>query len=151
MILYSIGYKIDDFIYNYTRKDAKTRDFLYLCGKFVCIMAEKTKLSQQIKLLRKQYGLTQEDLSYKSGVGLRFVRDMEQGKKTLRMDKVNTVLALFGKELGVVEQERGGDKPWFTDVAQKWYDFIDASFLPTELKEKYKNEIQTNLGKLQQK
>jgi len=54
--------------------------------------------------------LTQEDLSYKSGVGLRFVRDMEQGKKTLRMDKVNTVLALFGKELGVVEQERGGDE-----------------------------------------
>lgn len=75
------------------------------------IMAEKTRLSQQIKLLRKQYGLTQEDLSYKSGVGLRFVRDMEQGKKTLRMDKVNTVLALFGKELGVVEQERGGDMP----------------------------------------
>ena len=74
------------------------------------IMAEKTKLSQQVKALRKQYGLTQEDLAYKSGVGLRFVRDMEQGKKTLRMDKVNTVLALFGKELGVVEQEKGGDE-----------------------------------------
>ena len=74
-------------------------------------MAEKTRLSQQVKALRKQYGLTQEDLSYKSGVGLRFVRDLEQGKKTLRMDKVNTVLALFGKELGVVEQARGGDKP----------------------------------------
>ena len=73
-------------------------------------MAEKGKLSQQVKALRKQYGLTQEDLSYKSGVGLRFVRDMEQGKKTLRMDKVNAVLALFGKELGVVEQERGGDE-----------------------------------------
>ena len=73
-------------------------------------MAEKGKLSQQVKALRKQYGLTQEDLAYKSGVGLRFVRDMEQGKKTLRMDKVNAVLALFGKELGVVEQERGGDE-----------------------------------------
>ena len=74
-----------------------------------CIfMTERSRLSQQVKALRKQYGLTQEDLSYKSGVGLRFVRDMEQGKKTLRMDKVNTVLALFGKELGVVEQERGG-------------------------------------------
>ena len=74
-----------------------------------CIfMIERSRLSQQVKALRKQYGLTQEDLSYKSGVGLRFVRDMEQGKKTLRMDKVNTVLALFGKELGVVEQERGG-------------------------------------------
>lgn len=43
------------------------------------------------------------------GVGLRFVRDLEQGKKTLRMDKVNAVLALFGKELGIVEQPRGGE------------------------------------------
>ena len=73
-------------------------------------MTEKSRLSQQVKLLRKQYGLTQEDLSFKSGVGLRFIRDMEQGKKTLRMDKVNTVLALFVKELGVVDQERGGDE-----------------------------------------
>ena len=63
-----------------------------------------------MKLLRKQYGLTQEDLSYKSGVGLRFIRDLEQGKKTLRMDKVNTVLALFGKELGVIEQEKGDNE-----------------------------------------
>lgn len=75
------------------------------------MMAEKNRLSQQVKALRKQYGLTQEDLSYKSGVGLRLVRDLEQGKKTLRMDKVNTVLSLFGKELGVVEQEREGDEP----------------------------------------
>lgn len=71
-------------------------------------MTEKSRLSQQVKALRKQYKLTQRDLSYKSGVGLRFIRDMEQGKKTLRMDKVNTVLALFGKELGIVEQQRGG-------------------------------------------
>ena len=71
------------------------------------VMAEKSRLSQQVKALRKQYGLTQEDLSYKSGVGLRFVRDLEQGKKSLRMDKTNAVLALFGKELGVVEQQRG--------------------------------------------
>ena len=72
-------------------------------------MDNKGRLSQQVKALRKQYGLTQEDLSYKSGVGLRFVRDLEQGKKTLRMDKVNTVLALFGKELGIVEQEKGDE------------------------------------------
>ncbi len=70
-------------------------------------MDDRGRLSQEVKVLRKQYGLTQEDLSYKSGVGLRFVRDLEQGKKTLRMDKVNAVLALFGKELGVVEQQRG--------------------------------------------
>lgn len=71
-------------------------------------MTEPNKLSQYVKTMRKQYGLTQEDLSAKSGVGIRFVRDLEQGKKTLRMDKVNCVLALFGSELGVIRQEKGG-------------------------------------------
>ncbi len=47
----------------------------------------------------KEYGLTQVDLSQKSGVGLRFVRELEQGKETLRLDKVNQVLALFGAEM----------------------------------------------------
>lgn len=74
----------------------------------VIAMTEPNKLSQYVKTMRKQYGLTQEDLSAKSGVGIRFVRDLEQGKKTLRMDKVNCVLALFGSELGVVRQEKGG-------------------------------------------
>ncbi len=69
-------------------------------------MKPLTKLSQYIKSMRKRYNLTQEDLSMKSGVGLRFVRDLEQGKKTLRMDKVNQVLRLFNTELGVVEMER---------------------------------------------
>lgn len=58
-----------------------------------------TNLSQYIKKLRKQYRLTQEDLAEKAGVGLRFVRDLEQGKTTLRMDKVNQVLSLFGADL----------------------------------------------------
>ena len=52
------------------------------------------------------YHLTQRELSEKSGVGLRFVRDLEQGKPTLRMDKVNQVLAMFGAELGPVDLER---------------------------------------------
>lgn len=49
-------------------------------------------LSITVKMLRKQYNLTQEELSLKSGVGLRFVRDLEQGKETLRLDKVNQLL-----------------------------------------------------------
>ena len=65
-----------------------------------------TKLSAYIKEQRRVYSLTQEDLARKSGVGLRFVRDLEQGKSTLRMDKVNQLLALFGQELGPVQQER---------------------------------------------
>ena len=70
----------------------------------------ENRLSLQVKALCKQYGLTQEELSYKSGVGLRFIRDLEQGKNSLRMDKVNTVLAMFGKELGMVDQQRGGEQ-----------------------------------------
>ena len=56
--------------------------------------------------MRKQCKLTQVDLADKSGVGLRFVREMEQGKQTLRLDKVNQVLALFGKEMGPVDAPR---------------------------------------------
>ena len=58
-----------------------------------------TRLAQYIKAKRKEFGLTQVDLSQKSGVGLRCVREMEQGKETLRLDKVNQVLALFGAEM----------------------------------------------------
>lgn len=59
-------------------------------------------LSDYLKKKRKSLHLTQEDLASKAGVGLRVVREMEQGKPTLRMDKVNQVLLLFGAELGVV-------------------------------------------------
>ena len=65
----------------------------------------KSFLSATLMNLRKEYGLTQQDLSYKSGVGLNFVRQLEQGKPTLRMDKVNQVLALFGYELAPVRTE----------------------------------------------
>lgn len=56
-------------------------------------------LSTTVKMLRKQYNLTQEDLSLKSGVGLRFVRDLEQGKESLRLDKVNQLLNFFNYEM----------------------------------------------------
>lgn len=63
-------------------------------------------LATFVKAKRKQFGLTQEELSLKSGVGLRFVRELEQGKETLRMDKVNQVLGMFGATLGPVERDR---------------------------------------------
>lgn len=56
-------------------------------------------LSETVKALRKQYGMTQEDLCLKSGVGLRFVRDLEQGKQSLRLDKVNQLLDFFNYEM----------------------------------------------------
>ena len=61
-----------------------------------------TSLSDFVKERRKQLNLTQIYLAEKSGVGLRFVRELEQGKQTLRMDKINQVLALFGHEVGAV-------------------------------------------------
>ncbi|MBD9259707.1 helix-turn-helix transcriptional regulator [Prevotella copri] len=59
-------------------------------------------LSSYVKEMRKQFGLTQVDLAAKAGVGLRFVRELEQGKETLRLDKVNQVLLLFGQEVGPI-------------------------------------------------
>ena len=67
---------------------------------------EYITLPEYVKQMRKQYRLTQVDLSEKSGVGLRFVRELEQGKQTLRMDKVNQVLSLFGSELAPVPMDR---------------------------------------------
>lgn len=58
-----------------------------------------TLLSRTIKAKRKENGLTQEDLSLKSGLGLRLIREIEQGKTSMRMDKVNQLLTLFGMEL----------------------------------------------------
>jgi uncharacterized protein len=55
-----------------------------------------------VKEKRKQLGLTQQQLAEKAGVGLRFLRELEQGKNTLRIDKVNQVLKLFGYEMGPV-------------------------------------------------
>jgi y4mF family transcriptional regulator len=67
---------------------------------------EQLSLSVYVKNMRKQYKLTQIELSEKSGVGLRFVRELERGKQTLRLDKVNQVLSLFGAEVGVVPINR---------------------------------------------
>ncbi len=70
-------------------------------------MEEKTlSLSEFVKFRRKAVKITQKVMSEKAGVGLRFVRELEQGKKTLKVDKVNEVLNLFGYELGPVEKDR---------------------------------------------
>jgi y4mF family transcriptional regulator len=58
-------------------------------------------LGAEIAKLRKAAGLTQRELAKRAGVGLRFVRDLEQGKPTVRLDKVQQVLDLFGRRLDV--------------------------------------------------
>lgn len=62
-------------------------------------------LAKFVKTKRRLVQLTQPELAEKAGVGLRFIRDLEQGKPTLRMDKVNQVLHLFGYEVGPIQMK----------------------------------------------
>ena len=153
---------------------------------------EQTTLSKYVKAMRKQYNLTQVELSEKSGVGLRLVRELEQGKQTLRLDKVNQILNLFGSEVGVVPLSKT-DEQWnrllyfcvaltlngkkrkikkadfvtsmqasgledkvvnnifakFVKAKEKWFEFIDLSFLPDEMKEAFKAIIAEKLSLLE--
>lgn len=77
--LYLIGYKINN----------KTEH------KEIIAM---NRIAQFVKEHRKAAGLTQEEFAMRSGLGLRFVRELEQGKETVRMDKVNIALAMFDYE-----------------------------------------------------
>lgn len=60
---------------------------------------EHMNIGEYIQAKRKLHGLTQVELAERSGVGVRFVRELERGKPTVQLDKVNQVLALFGEEL----------------------------------------------------
>ena len=62
-------------------------------------MTDSKQIANFVKYNRDKLGLKQEELAEKAGVGLRFIRDLEQGKNTLRIDKVNQVLSLFGYQL----------------------------------------------------
>ena len=55
-------------------------------------------IGKYVKAERKKLGLTQEEFALRAGLGLRFVRDLEQGKETVRLDKVNQALQMFGME-----------------------------------------------------
>ena len=57
-----------------------------------------------VKEKRKKLNLTQIELAEKAGVGIRFIRELEQGKETLQLNKINQVLYLFGHEAGPVKK-----------------------------------------------
>lgn len=63
------------------------------------------KINEEVIRLRKEHGLTQVECAKRACVGLRFLKELEQGKKTVRIDKVNCVLELFGKKIGVIDEE----------------------------------------------
>lgn len=56
------------------------------------------KIAKYIKQKRKELGMTQEEFAIRCGLGIRFVRELEQGKETVRLDKVNVALAMFDME-----------------------------------------------------
>ena len=56
------------------------------------------KIAEFIKENRRAAGLTQAEFAMRAGLGLRFIRELEQGKETVRMDKVNAALAMFDME-----------------------------------------------------
>jgi len=64
----------------------------------------------QIKSLRKKLGLTQVDFAKRAGVGLRFLRKLEDGRPTVRLDKVNQVLDFLGVHLKIERNENIGSK-----------------------------------------
>ena len=61
-------------------------------------------IAEFVKRERKRVGLTQEEFAIRSGLGLRFIRELEQGKESCRMDKVNQALSMFGSCLGVIKK-----------------------------------------------
>ena len=68
-------------------------------------------IGKTIQELRKRSGLTQVEFSKRVGVGLRFVRDLEQGKASVRLDKVNQVLEFLGHRLEVVSNRESKHAP----------------------------------------
>ncbi len=68
------------------------------------------ELTRFVKEKRKAVNLTQPELAEKAGVGLRFIRELKQGKQSLRLDKVNQVLRLFGYEVGAVAAKQESEQ-----------------------------------------
>lgn len=65
------------------------------------LLSELPKLSAFARKRREQLGYTQEQLAFRSGLNLRFIREFELGKKTARLDKVIQLLEFLGAELKV--------------------------------------------------
>jgi y4mF family transcriptional regulator len=76
------------------------------CKVLKTVEPEHISIGDFLRLKRKQLKLTQPEMARMAGVGLRFVRELEHGKERMRMDKVNLVLRLFGKELGLTPLNR---------------------------------------------
>jgi len=68
-------------------------------------METSMNVSTKIKELRKEAGLSQEELARRAGVGLRFIRELEQGRRNPSLGKIEQVLALFGHHVQAVRDD----------------------------------------------
>ena len=96
IVLHPFGYIFDNKICFYTLQGIIHRKQVDNIPERVYNDITMNKIAVFIKQKRKEAGLTQEEFAIRSGLGLRFVRELEQGKETVRMDKVNQALAMFG-------------------------------------------------------
>lgn len=64
-------------------------------------MSKIEKLGEIIRQARKEQGLTQEQLAAITGVGVRFIRELEQGKESCHIGKALTVVAMLGIDIEV--------------------------------------------------
>jgi y4mF family transcriptional regulator len=80
---------------------------------------EHPRIATFVKYNRQRLRMTQLDLAQKSGVGLRFIRELEQGKETLRLDKINQVLELFGNIIAPVTSKQFDPYLILLDYMQK--------------------------------
>jgi y4mF family transcriptional regulator len=103
-ITYPKGYCMDEIKHYYTLSGTISANYSKLVPKGYKM--EQQHLAEFVVHRRKALKLTQAQLADKVGVGLRFVRELEASKPTLRMDKVNEVLRFFGSELGPVPIDR---------------------------------------------
>ena len=95
MFQYPIGYNTLNILLNSTLSGIKHSKSVDIIPDRVYNIVMNT-IAEFIKQKRKEMGLTQEEFAIRSGLGLRFVRELEQGKETVRMDKVNQALSMFG-------------------------------------------------------
>jgi y4mF family transcriptional regulator len=71
------------------------------------LKTEVSAIAWTVRERRLELGYTQAELAARAGVGLRFLRELERGKPTLRLDRVEQVLGFFGLKLGVTPQPKG--------------------------------------------
>lgn len=70
------------------------------------LLQETGPIANLVRIQRKKLGYTQAELAQRVGVGLRFLKELEQGKKSLRLDKVTQVLNYFGYEIAPVLKKK---------------------------------------------